>query len=83
MRHRFPDGGIREAAFLGYPLARWLDVDHLVILGTLGSIWNHLFKVDVSVSGLEEERLALVEAVDEHRVEQDQLLHTVRPARCV
>lgn len=73
LEYRFPDDSTRRAAFVGFPLARWLGADRLLVLGTAGSMWDHLFEADVRIPDLEDERLALVEAVDEHAVEQAQL----------
>ncbi|GIX30357.1 MAG: CRISPR-associated protein [Porticoccaceae bacterium] len=48
--------------------------DRLVVLGTAGSMWDHLFEGDVDLGAeAEEERLALVEAVERQAVEQSLL----------
>lgn len=61
----FDDGTSDEpTAFFGWPLQRRLGPDKLVILGTNGSMWDHLFEGDLSFGDAEEEaRLALVDAV--------------------
>lgn len=41
--YRFPDGQTDRAAFFGFPLQRHIKADKLVIFGTTGSMWDHLF----------------------------------------
>ena len=56
-------------AFFGWPLQRRLQPDKLVVLGTAGSMWDHLFEGDLAFGGEQEDaRLALQEAVDEQQV---------------
>jgi len=62
---------VQEAptAFFGWPLQRRLAPDKLVILGTSGSMWDHLFEGDLPFGDAEQSaRDALYEAVDEKRV---------------
>lgn len=63
-QYDFGDGRLSEpVAFLGWPLTERLNPDHLVILGTTGSMWDHLFEVDHDLGNQwESERLALIEA---------------------
>lgn len=63
-RYDFGDGRLSEpVAFLGWPLTERLNPDRLVILGTTGSMWDHLFEVDQDLGHQwERERLALIEA---------------------
>lgn len=73
MTYRLPDGSTEETAFIGYGLRRWLKADHLVVLGTTGSMWDHLFERDLVLQGHDDQRLALIEAVDDQVVTQQQL----------
>ena len=77
--YRFPDDSEHVAAFVGFPLAEWLEVDRLIILGTAGSMWDELLEADLSLAGYDDERLALVDAVDQECVEQP-LLDQLAPA---
>lgn len=44
----FGDGMAQEpAAFFGWPLQRRVRADRIVILGTAGSMWDHLFEEDI------------------------------------
>lgn len=73
-RYEFPDGGSDESAFFGLSLQRRLLPRRLVILGTAGSVWDHLFERDVALGGrLETERLALMDSVAGKVVDQPQL----------
>ncbi len=72
--YRFPDGSESQpVAFLGWELQRRLAADRLVILGTSGSMWDHLFEVDLDLAGSEDQRLRLMEAVERKRVEVSHL----------
>ena len=52
-------------AFIGWSLQRWLKPDRLVILGTTGSMWDHLFEKDIVFGAeAEDERLELQEATE-------------------
>ena len=65
--------GIQEepVAFFGWPLQRRLQPDRLVILGTAGSMWDHLFEGDFDfLSASEDDRLALQDAVEGQCVER-------------
>jgi len=56
-------------AFFGWPLQRRLKPDKLVILGTAGSMWEHLFEGDLAFGDAEQDaRDALYEAVDQKQV---------------
>ncbi|MBP8283105.1 MAG: TIGR02221 family CRISPR-associated protein [Chromatiaceae bacterium] len=65
-RYDFGDGQPQApAAFFGWPLRQHLGAERLVILGTAGSMWEHLFEGDHDFGDADEEaRLALVEAVE-------------------
>ncbi len=71
----FGDGEACEpAAFFGWVLQRRLRPGRLVILGTAGSMWDHLFESDFNFAGeAEEQRLELAEAVEQQAVTQQQL----------
>lgn len=73
--YRFPDGSeSAPVAFFGWELVRRLRPQRLVVLGTAGSMWDHLFEVDHDFGAADEEaRLALVDAVARQQVEAAQL----------
>lgn len=71
--YRFPDGHVARAAFLGFPLRRWLDADRLVIFGTTGSMWDHVFEGDINIRGNEDQRFELLEDVEAGQVDQERL----------
>lgn len=74
-RYDFGDGPLAEPlAFFGWALARRIKPHRLVILGTAGSMWDHLFEGDLDLGeALEEERTALMEAVENKSVEEKHL----------
>lgn len=73
-RYDFPDGTSRSDAFLGYPLQDYLQADRLVIFGTSGSMWDHLFEGELALQGDESARVeALMEATHQQQVSQQQL----------
>ena len=74
-RYDFGDGSpVREYAFFGWALQERIQPQRLIILGTAGSMWDHLFEGDIDLGAQEEEkRLALVEAVEQSCVQQSQL----------
>ena len=74
-RYDFRDGTQEEpAAFFGWPLQRRLQPDRLVILGTAGSMWDHLFEGDFDFySESEDDRLVLQDAVVAQNVERAHL----------
>lgn len=62
------------SAFFGYNLYRRVKPDRLVILGTSGSMWDHLFEHDIDLgSQAEDDRLTLVEAVENQFVTGEHL----------
>jgi len=73
--YRFADGDVTEpVAFLGWPLARRTRPDRLVVLGTAGSMWDHLFEGDLDFgSEAEQARLALLDPVERRQVTQPHL----------
>ncbi|KAA0874806.1 TIGR02221 family CRISPR-associated protein [Nitrincola tapanii] len=67
--HRQP-----PSAFLGFNLKQYLKPDRIVILGTAGSMWDHLFEGDIDFGNdAENDRLELAFAVEESRVTQAML----------
>jgi CRISPR-associated Csx2 family protein len=74
-RYDFGDGKTQdEVAFFGWALAKRLQPTRLVILGTSGSMWDHLFEGDLTLGDAQEaDRLALVGDVENKTVTQDQL----------
>jgi CRISPR-associated Csx2 family protein len=73
-RYRFADDDHPTTlAFFGWALHERLRPDHIIVLGTNGSAWDHLFERDINLDQREEERLALIDAVAQKRVTQAQL----------
>ncbi|MCC7414052.1 MAG: TIGR02221 family CRISPR-associated protein [Gammaproteobacteria bacterium] len=70
VRYRFPDGEeTLPVAFFGWPLVQRTCPDLLVVLGTPGSMWDHLFEADFTFgSEAVEDQLALGEAVERSAV---------------
>ncbi len=61
-------------AFFGWALQSRLQPERLVILGTRGSMWDHLFEGDFDFGDVaEEERLALAEGVENEQVSSGDL----------
>ncbi|MFZ1640084.1 MAG: TIGR02221 family CRISPR-associated protein [Candidatus Contendobacter sp.] len=66
-------------AFIGWSLRRRLQPDRLVILGTAGSMWDHLFEKDIVLgTEAEDERLALQDATETKTV-TEALLEPLTP----
>jgi len=60
-RYYFGDSESESLAFFGWALQRRLRPNRLVVLGTPGSMWDHLFEGDIALGdAAEEDRLALV-----------------------
>lgn len=74
-RYDFGDGRVgEELAFFGWALQRRLRLERMVILGTRGSMWDHLFEGDLALGSAEEaSREALIAAVENSNVQQEQL----------
>ena len=66
-RYDFGDGLADEpVAFFGWPLQRRVRADRLVVLGTAGSMWDHLFEEDISTSAnADDAQLALLESLQD------------------
>lgn len=78
VEYQFDDGTRAEAAFLGWPLARRLKPDRLLILGTATSMWDHLFEGDLDIADqAEERRLELMRLVDADQPVPEALLHSL------
>jgi len=61
-------------SYSGYFLKNKFSPARLVILGTSGSMWDHLFEIDVDLGSQEEDlRLALCAAVEQQQVTQPML----------
>lgn len=68
-RYSFDGTPGEPTAFIGWSLRRRLLPDRLVILGTAGSMWDHLFETDIDLgAAAEDERLALQEATEARAV---------------
>jgi CRISPR-associated Csx2 family protein len=62
------------SAFLGFKLQEHLKPEKLIIMGTQGSMWDHLFDGDIHLGTQQEDsRLNLVESVENQTVTQSQL----------
>ncbi len=79
-RYDFGDGAAEDpVAFFGWTLQKRLQPEKMVILGTAGSMWDHLTEVDFDFGALaEDERLALAEKVEQQQVTEDDL-HPLEP----
>lgn len=76
--YRFTKENFRETPFFGLALAKELNPDFMVILGTAGSMWDVLVEHLVDDTGAEETRLELMEAVRNACV-SSALLERLRP----
>lgn len=62
------------SSFFGYNLRKRITPSRMVVLGTSGSMWDHLFERDTVLGDeMEDERLELMEAVSNKHVMQQQL----------
>lgn len=60
-----------NSAFVGFNLQQHLNTQRLVVLGTAGSMWDHLFEGDIDFADQHEnERMALAQAVEDRCVDQ-------------
>lgn len=77
----FGDGTRTEpVAFFGWPLQQRLEAERLVIMGTAGSMWDHLFEKDISFGQeAEARRIRLMEAVEKKAVTADLLAPLEHP----
>src|SRR5579884_1023138 len=64
-RYEFSDGDrSEEVAFLGWPLQKRLRPKRMVIMGTAGSSWDHVFEGDLDfAANAEQARETLIQAV--------------------
>lgn len=83
-RYHFPDGTEHTTPFFGLALSKVLRPDHLVILGTVGSMWDVLIEHIADTNQDEDIRLELWEAAQEARITPE-LLARARPLmeRCL
>lgn len=74
-RYTFSDQSRTEPlAFFGWALQQQIHPQRMVVLGTDGSMWDHLFEGDIDLEqDNPEERLALIEATEKQQVTQEQL----------
>ncbi len=70
--YEFDDGSITNpVAFFGWSLQQRIKARRVMILGTSGSMWDHLFELDIDFGkDNENERLELAEAVETQSVTQ-------------
>lgn len=69
-RYDFGDGALTEpVAYFGWPLTKRINPNRLVIMGTSGSMWDHLFEVDYDFGDqYADQRLELTDATENHAV---------------
>jgi CRISPR-associated Csx2 family protein len=73
-KYDFGDGGNEQpTAFFGWPLRQRIAPDRMVILGTAGSMWDHLFEGDERFGEAGDEALALIDAVENKSVGPEHL----------
>lgn len=74
-KYLFEDGSnTQPVAFFGWTLQQRIKPSRMVILGTAGSMWDHLFEADNDFGEqAAEERLALMEACEQKAVTQTML----------
>src|SRR2546426_12612613 len=77
----FGDGSRSEpVAFFGWPLQSRIAAERLVIMGTAGSMWDHLFERDIAFGQeAEDARIELMEAVETKAVTSALLTPLERP----
>ena len=75
-RYDFGDGTVtKPIAFFGWTLGERLRPDRIVILGTAGSMWDHLVEGDLDHGGVaEDERLLLDDRVKQQQVGEADLV---------
>ncbi len=64
--YRFDEGFVRTVPFFGLALTEYLQPDRLVLVGTAGSMWDVFFDRE----GAEGDTIALIEAVEQNRVDR-------------
>jgi CRISPR-associated Csx2 family protein len=70
-RYRFPDGAEVETPFFGLALIQRLNPDHVVFLGTRGSMWEVLLEHLTQDATHDDLRLALLGAAETYQVTAD------------
>lgn len=74
------DSRAESVAFFGWALRQRIKPERMVILGTSGSMWDHLFESDINLGEqVAEERLRLMEACEQQAVTQDMLDRLTEP----
>lgn len=76
--YRFPDGSTDPSAFFGLALARHLEPDEVIILGTAGSMWSVLVENLAGEGSAQEDRAQLKEFEQDGKVTQP-MLDRLRP----
>lgn len=76
--YRFPDRSTDRSAFFGLALARHLQPDEIVLLGTASSMWSVLVENLADESDEQDARIMLLEAEDDGKVDEP-LLGRLRP----
>ena len=71
--YKFPDGSRETTAFFGLALARYINPDRIVILGTNSSQWGVLVENLASEGEEEDARIALIDAEPEGKISQKHL----------
>lgn len=74
-KYHFDDGNQTQSlAFFGWALQQRLHPQRMLILGTSGSMWDHLFEGDIDLGDEgADERVSLIEACEGKQVTQAQL----------
>ncbi|CAK0751703.1 conserved hypothetical protein [Gammaproteobacteria bacterium] len=72
-RYRFDNGTVEETRYFGQALAKQLPLDKVILLGTQGSMWDVLMDDLGQGEEFAEDRLALIDEVDNNRVEESRL----------
>src|SRR5690625_7412436 len=55
VRYRYQGETLAPVTYIGYALRKVLQPERFVILGTTGSMWDHLFESDLELEGQHEE----------------------------
>ncbi len=78
VNYQFNNGSLETTPFFGLALARHLNPDTLIILGTAGSMWDVLIEHLAAADDPEDVRLELIDAVESADISQS-LLDRVAP----
>ncbi|CAK0762081.1 conserved hypothetical protein [Gammaproteobacteria bacterium] len=72
-RYRFDNGTVEETRYFGQALAKQLPLDKVILLGTQGSMWDVLMDDLGQGEEFAEDRLALIDEVDNNQVQESRL----------